>query len=189
MRKKSSLRHLKNTTIASVALFILMFILAVSLHLLKFEDVPGQFFAALLAAAITALITDLLLKNQTNSEFDKLKQERVYEEKLQIFQNYLHFVCNLSLRRSVSEKQQMELQYQVSLIAVHMAPENFKVVLESTDNILTARCQIDERNDREIRNWLIDIVQCFRYELYGEEAPRPLAIDDSSFVSLMVNSS
>lgn len=167
MRKKSSLKPLKNTIIASVALFVLMFILAVSLHLIEFEKVPEQFFAAVLAAAITALITDLLLKNQTNSEFDKLKQERVYEEKLQIYQNYLHLVCNLSLGRSVSEKQQIELQYQVSLIAVHMAPENFKVVLERTDNILTARCQIDERNDKEIRNWLIDIVQCFRYELFG----------------------
>lgn len=178
---------MKKTTLLSVSLFVLMFVFALILRLLKVGEIPLQFYAALLGASITVVITNLLLNSQTQSEFDKQKQEKVYEEKLRFFQEYLKMICNLSLGRSISTQQQIDLQYQASLISMHMAPENIKEVLEKTDKILTNRCQLDERNDADIRRLLMDIVQCFRRELYGSSTQRPLDPQDNIFVNMAMN--
>lgn len=89
---------------------MLLFIVAFALRLFKIGDIPLQFYGALVGAAITVVITNLLLNSQTESEFNKQKQEKVYEEKLHIFHNYLRLICDISLGRSINEKQQNELQ-------------------------------------------------------------------------------
>lgn len=176
-----------DTTIITVVLFLLMFIVAPVLHLLQVGDLPLQFYAALVAAAITVVITNLLLKSQTESEFNKQKQEKAYEEKLHIFQNYLRLICDISLGRSINEKQQIELQYQVSLIAMHMEPSNLKDALQSTGKILNTRCQIDEIDNADTSYWLMSIVQCFRKELYGKDIPTPMDEGEDYFTSMISN--
>lgn len=184
---KRTKESVQNTTNITVVLFVLMFIVAWGLRLLPINDIPLQFFAALVAAAITVVITDLLLKSQTKSEFNKQKQEKVYEEKLHIFQNYLRLVCDISLGRSINEKQQIELQYLISLIAMHMDPDNLKDVIRSTGQLLNTRCQIDEIDNGSTSNWLMSIVQCFRKELYGKDIPIPIEEGNDFFTSMISN--
>lgn len=174
-------------SIISILLFLSVLGFACLWRVFTKQEIPSQLLSALLGASVTVVITNLLLNSQTESEFNKQKQGKVYEEKLYYFRNYLQLVCQLSLGRSLNEKQRMDLQCQVSLIAMHMEPCNLKEVVDNTDHILTSCCQVDERGKENVRKRLMNIVQCFRRELYGKSISDAVEIGNIGFDTLASN--
>lgn len=156
-------------SIVSLVLFGVVFIIAYIWHLFTKEDVPFQMLAALLGAAITVVITNLLLNSQTESEFDKQKMSKVYEEKLQIYHQYINLLCDVVQDNKISIEELSKLKSQLSLVALHTSKESFNTVLMESAWLIKDECSEPDAN--RIRNmsfsYLIKIVDCFHDELYG----------------------
>ena len=156
-------------SIVSLVLFGVVFIIAYIWHLYTEQDVPFQMLAACLGAAITVVITNLLLNSQTESEFDKQKMSKVYEEKLQIYHQYINLLCDVVQDHKITCKELSELKCQLSLVALHTSKEAFNTVLMNSAWLIKDECS--EPDAKKIGSvsfsYLINIVNCFHEELYG----------------------
>lgn len=72
----------------SVAFTLLFVASAVLFRVFDVEILPSQFFGALIGVVITAIITVFLLKGQSESEMQRDKDVRVFEEKIQVYSEF-----------------------------------------------------------------------------------------------------
>lgn len=156
-------------SIISILLFMVVLVVAYLWHLFSKHDIPFQTLSAILGAAITVIITNLLLNNQTESEFANQKKTKVYEEKLHIYQNYLKLLCSIVKDKIINTDDYTELQYQSTLVALHTSEEHFNDIMEQTEVILTKGCPVEESVDVSITQNLMNIVHCFQQELYDDK--------------------
>lgn len=153
-------------SLISILLFIVVLAFSYIWHLFSKHDIPFQTLSALLGAAITVIITNLLLNNQTESEFANQKKSKVYEEKLHIYQDYLKLLCNIVKDRIITTEDYANLQYQSSLVALHTSQKHYQEIMEQTKVILTKGCPTEDSDDASITQNLMSIVYCFQQELY-----------------------
>lgn len=155
-------------SIVSVLLFVVVLVFAYLWHLFTKQDIPFQMLSALLGAAITVIITNLLLNSQTESEFANQKKTKIYEEKLRIYQEYIKLLCNIVKDKVINDDDYTKLQYQLSLVALHTTDEHYQEIVNQTEELLSKGCPVEKTEESCITNNMMNIVRCFQNELYGD---------------------
>ena len=167
-------------SLISILLFVVVLIVAYLWHLFTEQDIPFQMLSALLGAAITVIITNLLLNNQTESEFANQKKTKIYEEKLRIYQDYLKMLCNIVKDKVIDDDDYTNLQYQLSLVALHTTDGHYQEIVNQTEELLSKGCPVENIEESCITNNMMNIVRCFQQELYGDGGKRKDGRGDSA---------
>ena len=156
-------------SIISLLLFGVVLVIAYIWHLYTEKDVPFQMLAALLGAAITVVITNLLLNSQTESEFDRQKMSKVYEEKIQIYHRYINLLCDAVQDHKISNEELSKLKFQLSLVALHTSKDTLLNVLRESAELIKDECGEQEsiKTGSKMLPSLIKIANYFHDELYG----------------------
>ena len=125
-----------------VCLFALLVIIAAISGTWPGKDVSAQFFSAISGALIAAIITLFLLKGQTEVEADREKDSIVFKEKLRIYQGFLRKLCDVVKDMEITPQEEIDLQFQVSYIAMHTDSVAIKTISEQVRDIV-----VDIRNN------------------------------------------
>ena len=111
MDNKSKFHLVKENTflILCVCFFALFVILAAVSGAWPGKDISAQFFSAMAGALVAAIITLFLLKGQTSVEADRQKDSKVFEEKLRIYQDFLHKLCDVVKDQKITPEEEIML--------------------------------------------------------------------------------
>ena len=161
---------------------LLICVIAYFCHLYTLTDVPYQFLSAILGAAITILITFLLLQSQDKSELSRTAKSKIYEEKLRIYQEYLQTLCNAIEDRQLSDDEKIRLQFQTSYIAMHTSDEHIANISKSVEEILKCVCLEPNKpyDVEKLQKELFNVVLYFQEEIYEDKTPNKKCRDDAS---------
>ena len=127
------------------------------------SDASSQILSALAGAVVAAIITLFLLLGQTSSEEKKERNTKVFEKKLEIYQEFLQCLYEVIKDGEVSEEEAIRLQFQTSYITMHTDSERIKVIAEKVHYIVS---HLGEDNNTGQIKALFNIVDEFRKELY-----------------------
>lgn len=161
---------MKNNRILYVSVFLALvaFAVAVLFRIYSISDVWIQMFAAMIGAIITMIITFLLLRGQTSSEEEKDRNSKVFEERLRIYQEFLHKLCDVVKDLKIEPEDEVELEFQVAYIAMHTSPQSISDISAQVKDIIVAIKKGDS-NSNEMLKQLFAIADTFSKELYGKE--------------------
>lgn len=142
------------------------------------SDASAQILSALAGAVVAAIITLFLLLGQTSSEEKKERNTKVFEEKLQIYQDFLHCLYDVIKDGKVTKEEAIQLEFQTSYITMHTDSDRIKEIAKQVKTIVdslndegipsdTANAAEKEarKNDVLMEN-LFGIVNEFKKELY-----------------------
>ena len=176
---KKKLADNKNTVIiaATFALVVVACIFAVYLRLYTGKELWYEMFAAIIGVIITAIITMMLLVGQTDSDEKREKRGKVFEKKLQIYNEYLDTLCNVVKDGKGTDEEKLRLAFSTSAVAMHCAPERietvsrcvkeiFRIVISKNDS-KNKRLTKDEWT-RQLLNNLFEVMEAFRADLYQD---------------------
>lgn len=76
-------------------------------------------FAAVLGVIITAVITMILLRGQSDDDVERERAAKIFGEKFRIYQDYLHTLCDVIKDHSLSDEEKIRLEFQTSYVAMH----------------------------------------------------------------------
>jgi hypothetical protein len=170
MENKSKFHLVKENSflILCVCFFALFVILAAVSGAWPGKDISAQFFSAMAGALIAAIITLFLLKGQTAVEADRQRDSKVFEEKLRIYQDFLHKLCDVVKDQKITPEEEIELQFQVSCIAMHTSSESIKNISVQVKDIIE-RIKNNDTNKKLMLEELFKISDSFNKELYGDK--------------------
>ena len=151
----------------SVALALIACAIVVFLRLFSVADLWFQMYAAILGVIITAIITQVLLKGQTESDTEREKNAEVFREKLKIYMDFLKMLCDTLKDKKLTEEESMLLQFQISYIAMHTQSKNIEMLSRNVKDIVEIYTKPGHKpTSEELLPRLFNIVACFREELY-----------------------
>ena len=156
-----------------------------------------QLIAAMLSVAATGVITALLLffqrkqqeqlnreqrefqltqtldqrrfdAEQKEKEKDRLLETKVFEEKLQIYKEFLRKLCDVVKDQKITPDEEIELQFQVSYIAMHTKSEAIKIISEQVRKIVVG-IKNNEKDSNNMLSQLFVISDALYKELYDKE--------------------
>lgn len=154
----------------STLLALAAFGVAVLFRIFSVSDVWAQMFAALIGAMITVIITLLLLQGQTESDVNREKSSEVFREKLKIYMDFLKMLCDTLKDKKLTEEESMQLQFQMSYIAMHTQSKNIELLSRNVKDIVEVYTKPGHKpTSEELLPRLFNIVACFREELYPSE--------------------
>ncbi|MBO6117794.1 MAG: hypothetical protein J6P44_04530 [Bacteroidales bacterium] len=126
-----------------------------------------NFYGALMGVILTAVTTVVLLLGQTSSEEEKERNTKVFEEKINVYKEFLQIFCKIIEDGKIDKTNKIQLQFQLSYIAMHTKSEHIKQISSQVKTIVL------KITDDKIENYmpqLFTIVQSFREELYGDKS-------------------
>ena len=154
--------------ILCICLFALLVIIAAISGTWPGKDVSAQFFSAISGALIAAIITLFLLKGQTEVEADRQRDSKVFAEKLRIYQGFLRKLCDVVKDQNITSEEEIELQFQVSYIAMHTSSKTISSISEQVSEIVVNLKQgTPDANNMLMQ--LFYIADSFYEELYKEK--------------------
>lgn len=137
---------------------------------------------ASIGAIVTAIITVLLLSQQSESEEVKEKNSKIFEKKLEIYEAFLMELENLiqddtistQIKSTDSKDEIKTLIFQLARIKMHTKPNNISKVFTDVSEIVAI---LKERSDKEnspldynkLTERLFCIVDTFQHELYEKK--------------------
>lgn len=152
---------------------------AVYLRLFTGEELWYEMFAAVLGVIITAVITMILLRGQSDDDVERERAAKVFGEKLRIYQDYLHTLCDVIKDHSLSDKEKIRLEFQTSYIAMHCDSKYITTVSSAVKDLIEYCCPDDDGENLNRKNKsgspdplldnLFRIVEAFRKDLYGDD--------------------
>ena len=151
----------------SVLLLLLFVFVATLSGTWPSSEISAQIMAALAGAVVTAIITMFLLLGQTSSEEKKERHAKIFEEKLQIYNDFLQKLCEVVSNMEISRQEEIELEFQVARIAMHTSAESINRVSEQVSKII-AGIKTKENQNGEMLTELFAIADTFYKELYGQ---------------------
>ena len=165
--------------VAAVALLsVVACFFAVFLRLFSSEQLWGEMFAAVLGVIITAVITMVLLKGQSNDDVERERAAKIFEEKLRIYEEYLRTLCDVIKDRKLSDEEKILLEFQTSYVAMHCDPKYIATASEAVKKLIEHACPDEEKQDSKdgggsgspdkLLDCLFCIVEAFRKDLYGD---------------------
>lgn len=154
--------------IACVCFFVLFVIIAAISGAWPGKDVSAQFFSAMAGALVAAIITLFLLKGQTAVEADRQKDSKVFEEKLRIYQEFLRKLCDVVKDQKITADEEIELQFQVSYIAMHTKSDAIKIISEQVRKIVVG-IKNNEKDSNNMLSQLFVISDALYKELYDKD--------------------
>ena len=171
----------------AIALTIIACAVAVVLRLFSVNDLPFQTFAALIGVIITAIITGVLLKGQSDSERIQKEQSEIFKEKLSTYNNFLTALSNYVIQNS--EENKKALIFHTMAIQMHAAPG---VVQSFIDNVIEIIRSTTGNGDKAEISKLIKALNrisgIFRSELYPLCTADNNAINLDAFIDAIVGS-
>ena len=170
-----------------------------------------QLIAAMLSVAATGVITALLLffqrkqqeqlnreqrefqltqtldqrkfdAEQKEKEKDRLLETKVFEEKLRIYQEFLRKLCDVVKDMDITPQEEIELQFQVSYIAMHTKSESIKIISEQVRKII-----VDIKNKEKDSNNMLSQLFVISDTLYKELYDKENSIDEEDRSKTIVN--
>ncbi|WP_286036225.1 hypothetical protein [Succinatimonas hippei] len=79
----------RKVIISTSILIVIVCFFAIYLRLFTQRDLWYEMLAAVIGVIITAIITMILLRGQSNNDVERERASKVFEEKLRIYQEYL----------------------------------------------------------------------------------------------------
>lgn len=149
-----------------VILALVAFVIAVLFRIFSLSDIWAQMFGAFIGAMITVIITLLLLKSQTSSEEEKERNSKIFEEKLRIYQEFLKKLCEVVKGMNIEKSKEIELEFQVSYIAMHTSYESLAEISKQVREIITAIKEGDSERNKMLKQLFV-IADTFYKELYN----------------------
>ena len=170
MDNNSKYHFLKENSflILCVFLFALFVVIAAISGAWPGKDISAQFFSALAGALVAAIITLFLLRGQTAVEADRKKSSKVFEERLCIYKEFLRKLCDVVKDQKITPEEEIELQFQVSCIAMHTSSESIKNISVQVKDIIE-RIKNNDNNKKLMLEELFKISDSFNKELYGDK--------------------
>ena len=170
-----------------------------------------QLIAAMLSVAATGVITALLLffqrkqqeqlnreqrefqltqtldqrkfdAEQKEKEKERLLETKVFEEKLRIYQEFLKKLCDVVKDMDITPQEEIELQFQVSYIAMHTKSDSIKIISEQVRKIVVA-IKNKEKDSNNMLSQLFVISDTLYKELYDMDN----SIDEEDRSKTIVN--
>lgn len=170
-----------------------------------------QLIAAMLSVAATGVITALLLffqrkqqeqlnreqrefqqlqtldqrkfdAEQKEKEKDRLLETKVFEEKLNIYKEFLRKLCDVVKDMEITPQEEIELQFQVSYIAMHTKSESIKTISEQVRKII-----VDIKNKEKDSNNMLSQLFVISDTLYKELYDKENSIDEEDRSKTIVN--
>lgn len=151
---------------------------AVYLKLFTGKELWYEMFAAILGVIITAVITMILLKGQSDDDVERERAAKIFEEKLRIYQDYLHTLCDVIKDHRLSDEEKTRLEFQTSYVAMHCEPKYVATVSRAIKELIEETCPEDGEKQHRINksdspdpllDKLFCIVEAFRKDLYGDD--------------------
>ena len=145
-----------------------------------------QLIAAMLSVAATGVITALLLifqrkqqeelnekqrtfeVEQKDKEKERLQETKVFEEKLRIYQDFLHKLCDVVKDQKITREEEIELQFQISYIAMHTKSSTIKIISDNIKEIIIS-LKKEEDDANNMLGRLFNIADEFHQELYDDD--------------------
>ena len=165
--------------IVTAILVVLACFFAVYLRLYTGKELWYEMFAAVLGVIITAVITMILLRGQSDTDIQREREAKIFEEKLRIYQEYLRTLCEVVEDGSLSEEDKNRLEFQTSYVAMHCRPEHIAKVSQGVKELIAYTCpdkkkleigKLNRSNSPDpVLDSLFDIVEAFRQDLYGSD--------------------
>ena len=87
----------------------------------------------------------ILLKGQTENDTEREKAAKIFEEKLKIYQEYLHTLSDVIKDHSLSDEAKMRLEFQTSYVAMHCNPQYIVPVSNAVRKIIEYSCPDQEK--------------------------------------------
>lgn len=135
-------------------------------------------FAAVLGVIITAIITMILLRGQSDNDVERERASKVFEEKLRIYQEYLQTLYDVIKDGSLSDEEKMQLEFQTSYVAMHCSPCYIASVSTAVKKIIEYTCSEESKEingggksntPEPLLENLFCVVEAFRKDLYGAD--------------------
>ena len=152
---------------------------AVYLRLFTGKELWYEMFAAVLGVIITAVITMILLRGQSDDDVERERAAKIFGEKLRIYQDYLHTLCDVIKDHSLSDEEKIRLEFQTSYVAMHCDSKYIATVSNAVKELIEYCCPDEDSENLSRKNRsgspdpLLDnlffIVEAFRKDLYGDD--------------------
>lgn len=182
----------KIITITAILIALACFF-AIYLRLFTEKELWYEMFAAVLGVVITAIITMILLRGQSDNDVERERAAKVFEEKLRIYKDYLHTLYDVIKDHKLSDEEKIRLEFQTSYVAMHCDSKYIAVVSSSVKELIEYCCPDDEKQNvirknrsnspDQLLDCLFSIVNAFRKDLYGDD----VKFDDTHRQSTLEN--
>ncbi len=158
----------------AIALTIIACAIAVVLRLFSVNDLPFQTFAALIGVIITAIITGVLLKGQSDSERIQKEKAEIFKEKLATYNRFLDALCKYVTESNPTHKK--EVIFHAMALRMHTNSDTIKE-LDAHIVRLIYNTGTDDEVETLVKS-LNAIAKIFAKELYGESTDSPTNVDE-----------
>ena len=167
-------------------LFFAIILSASIMGVFKGYEPYQQLIAAMLSVAATGVITALLLyfqrkqqeqlnqeqrvfeEKQKEKEKERLLETKIFEERLSIYQEFLRKLCDVVKDQKITPVEEIELQFQVSYIAMHTNSKTISSISEQVSDIVVNLKQgTPDANNMLMQ--LFSIADSFYEELYKDK--------------------
>lgn len=169
----------KKAILVVAILVVIACFFAVYLRLFTDKELWYEMFAAVLGVIITAVITMILLKGQSDDDVERARDAKIFGEKLRIYQDYLHTLCDVIKDHSLSDEEKIRLEFQTSYVAMHCDSKYIAIVSNAVKELIEYCCpdeegeNLDRKNKSGSPDPLLDnlfcIVEAFRKDLYRDD--------------------
>lgn len=169
----------KKAILVVAILVVIACFFAVYLRLFTDKELWYEMFAAVLGVIITAVITMILLKGQSDDDVERARDAKILGEKLRIYQDYLHTLCDVIKDHSLSDEEKIRLEFQTSYVAMHCDSKYIAIVSNAVKELIEYCCpdeegeNLDRKNKSGSPDPLLDnlfcIVEAFRKDLYRND--------------------
>ena len=105
---------------------------------------------------------------QKDKEKYRLLETKVFEEKLRIYQEFLRKLCDVVKDQKITADEEIELQFQVSYIAMHTKSEAIKIISEQVRKIVVG-IKNNEKDSNNMLSQLFVISDALYKELYDKD--------------------
>ena len=105
---------------------------------------------------------------QKEKEKERLQETKVFEEKLRIYQDFLHKLCDVVKDQKITREEEIELQFQISYIAMHTKSSTIKIISDNIKEIIIS-LKKEEDDANNMLGRLFNIADEFHKELYDDE--------------------
>lgn len=155
-----------------IYLVVIVF-LSIALMFTYKNDFFNELASGAIGTILTVVITMLLLNKQTETESLKDKSSKIFEKKLEIYDEFLKKLSQIIQDSKIDDKEENELLFQLAIIEQHTKGDNTDEISKQLNNIiaLLKPNENDEVNidKEELSKSLFTIVGIFQIELYDKK--------------------
>lgn len=158
-------------TLILIGVIILVGVIALFPQIFSSHELLFQIIAVVLSVVFTAIVTTSLLNGQTEADLKLQKQSKVFERKLEIYQQFLDKVRTVIEDGNITREEANDLQFSLSNIAIHTDSKDILAVIENVKTIIEHadfQYKSEQSKGDEIPKALVEIVSILRKDLYKD---------------------